>query len=161
MKKIKIEIMANTYHQVYVQFVFAVKYREAIIEKSWRPTILSVIGNLINETGCKTILVNGIEDHVHSFIGLKPTVSCSDLMQIVKAKSSKYINDHHLTKRRFEWQEGFGVFSYGHSQIDQVYKYIANQEEHHKRQTFMDEYLEFLEKFEVPYDKRYVFQEMI
>jgi putative transposase len=153
--------MANTYHQVYVQFVFAVKYREAIIEKSWRPTLLSVIGNLINETDCKTILVNGIEDHAHCFLGLKPTVSGSDLMKTVKAKSSKYINDHHLTKRRFEWQEGFGVFSYSHSQIDQVYKYIANQEEHHKRQTFIEEYLEFLEKYEVPYDKRYIFQEMI
>ena len=153
--------MANTYHQIYVQFVFAVKYREAIIEKSWRPTLLSVIGNLINETGCKTIIINGIEDHVHCFLGLIPTISSSDLMKTVKAKSSKYINDHHLTKRRFEWQEGFGVFSYGHSQIDQVYKYIANQEEHHKRQTFIEEYLEFLEKFEVPYDERYIFQELI
>jgi len=154
-------IMANTYHQIYVQFVFAVKYREAIIHKSWRPALLSVIGNLINETGCKTIIVNGIEDHVHCFLGLKPSISSSDLMKKVKAKSSKYINDHQLTKRRFEWQEGFGEFSYGHSQIDQVYKYIANQEEHHKRQTFIEEYLDFLEKFEVPYDERYIFQELI
>lgn len=155
------QIMANTYHQIYVQFVFAVKYREAIIEKGWRPTLLSVIGNLINETGCKTIIVNGIEDHVHCFLGLKPSISGSDLMKTVKAKSSKYINDHQLTRRRFEWQEGFGVFSYGHSQIDQVYKYIANQEEHHKCQTFIEEYLEFLKKFEVPYDERYIFQELI
>jgi len=94
--------MANTYHQVYVQFVFAVKYRDAIIDKSWRPILFSVIGNLVNETGCKTIIVNGIEDHVHCFLGLKPAVSCSDLMKAVKAKSSKYINDHHLTNRRFE-----------------------------------------------------------
>lgn len=153
--------MANTYHQVYVHFVFAVKYREAIIEKSWRPTLQGVLGNLINETGCKTILVNGIEDHMHCFAGLKPTVSCSELMKTVKAKSSKYINDHQLTKSRFEWQEGFGVFSYSHSQINQVYNYIANQEKHHEKQTFREEYLEFLEKFEVPYDMRYVFEDLI
>lgn len=153
--------MANTYHQVYVQFVFAVKYREAILDKSWRPTLLGVIGNLINETGCKTIIVNGVEDHVHCFLGLKPTVSSSELMKTVKAKSSKYVNDHQLTKKRFEWQEGFGVFSYGHSQIDRVFKYIARQEAHHKKQTFRAEYLEYLDKFEVPYDERYIFEELI
>ena len=153
--------MANTYHQVYIQCVFAVKYRYAIIDKEWRPTLPGVIGNLINETGCKTIIVNGTEDHIHCFFGLKPVVSISELMKTVKAKSSKYINDHQLTKSRFEWQEGYGVFSYGHSQIDLVYKYIANQEEHHKQQTFREEYLEFLEKFEVPYDERYIFEEMI
>ncbi len=153
--------MANTYHQVYVQFVFAVKYREAIIEKIWRQQLLGVIGNLVNETGCKSIIANGIEDHVHCFVGLKPTVSCSDLMKTVKANSSKYINDHQLTKHRFEWQEGFGVFSYGHSQIDRIYKYIANQEKHHKQQKFMEEYQCLLEEFEIPYDARYVFQEMI
>lgn len=153
--------MANTYHQVYVHFVFAVKYREAIIDKSWRPVLQGVIGNLINETGCKTIIVNGVEDHMHCFTGLKPSISSSELMKIVKAKSSKYINDHQLTKRRFEWQEGFGVFSYGHSQINRVFNYIANQEKHHKKQTFKDEYLEFLEKFEVPYDMRYIFEDLI
>ena len=153
--------MANTYHQIYLQFVFTVKYRAAVLDKAWRSQVKGVIGNLVNETGCKTIIVNGVDDHLHCFVGLRPAVSVSDLMKTVKAKSSKYINDHHLTKRRFEWQEGFGVFSYGHSQIDQVYKYIANQEEHHKRQTFIEEYLEFLEKFEVPYDKRYIFQELI
>ena len=153
--------MANTYHQIYLQFVFTVKYRAAVLDKAWRSQVQGVIGNLVNETGCKTIIVNGVDDHLHCFVGLRPAVSVSDLMKTVKAKSSKYINDHHLTKRRFEWQEGFGVFSYGHSQIDQVYKYIANQEEHHKRQTFIEEYLEFLEKFEVPYDERYIFQELI
>jgi putative transposase len=153
--------MANTYSQVYVQCVFAVKYREAIIHKAWRQTLLGVIGNLINETGCKTIIVNGVEDHVHCFIGLKPIVSISELMKGVKAKSSKYINDHQLVKRRFEWQEGYGVFSYGHSQIDDVYKYISNQESHHKKRTFFEEYLAFLEKFEVPYDERYIFAGLI
>ena len=153
--------MSNTYSQVYVQCVFAVKYRDAILHKEWRQTVLGVIGNLINEAGCKTIIVNGVEDHVHCFVGLKPNLSISELMKGVKAKSSKYINDHQITKRRFEWQEGYGVFSYGHSQIDSVYKYILNQEIHHKKQTFREEYLAFLEKFEVPYDERYIFAELI
>jgi putative transposase len=153
--------MANTYHQVYIQCVFAVKYREAMISKYWQPTLLGVIGNLINETTCRTIIVNGIEDHVHCFLGLKPVVSISELMKTVKAKSSKYINDHQLTKSRFEWQEGYGVFSYSHSQIEQVYQYIANQESHHRKQTFREEYLEFLDKFDVPYDERYIFLDLI
>lgn len=153
--------MANTYHQVYIQVVFAVKYREAVIANEWKSTLMSVIGNLINETGCKTIIVNGVEDHVHCFLGLKPTVSISELMKTVKSKSSKYINDHHFTNSRFEWQEGYGTFSYSHSQIDAVYKYIVNQEEHHKKQTFKEEYLEFLDKFKVSFDERYIFEDFI
>jgi len=153
--------MANTYHQVYIQCVFAVKYREAVIDNEWKSVLLGVIGNLINETGCKTIFANGIEDYIHCFIGLRPAVSISELMKTVKANSSKYINDNRLTKKRFEWQEGFGVFSYSHSQIDKVYKYISNQEKHHKKKTFREEYLEFLEKFNVPYDERYIFADLI
>ena len=152
--------MANTYHQVYIQTVFAVKYREAVIDKEWRSTLMGVIGNLINETGCKTIIVNGVEDHVHCFLGLKPVVSISELMKTVKAKSSKYINDNKLTKNRFEWQEGYGAFSYSHSHIENVYKYIANQEKHHDKQTFREEYLEFLDKFEVPFDEQYIFEDL-
>ena len=153
--------MANTYHQIYLQTIFAVKYRATVIEKDWRPKLFGVIGNLINEANCKTIIVNGVEDHVHCFIGLKPVVSVSELTKTVKAKSSKYINDNSLTPHRFEWQEGYGVFSYGQSQIDRVYKYILNQEEHHKKQTFRDEYLGLLEKFEVEYDEQYIFHDMI
>src|SRR5215211_4766757 len=153
--------MANTYHQIYLQTVFAVKYRNAVISKEWNSKLFEVIGNLINEANCKTIIVNGVEDHVHCFIGLKPVVSVSELMKTVKAKSSKYINDHKLTAERFEWQEGYGVFSYGQSQIDRVYKYIQNQEAHHKKQTFRDEYLDFLKKFKVEYDEQYIFQDLI
>ncbi|SEA30201.1 REP element-mobilizing transposase RayT [Flavobacterium gillisiae] len=153
--------MANTYHQVYIQAVFAVKYREAVIDKEWKSQLMAVIGNLINETGCKTIIVNGIEDHVHCFLGLKPVVSISELMKTVKAKSSKYINDNKLTKNRFEWQEGYGAFSYSHSQIENVYNYIANQEKHHQKQTFIEEYKEFLNKFEVPFDEQYLFEDLI
>jgi putative transposase len=153
--------MANTYHQIYLQIVFAVKYRNADIKKEWISKLFGVIGNLINETGCKNIIVNGVEDHVHCLVGLKPVVSVSKLTQIIKAKSSKYVNDHNLTRDRFEWQRGFGVFSYGQSQVDRVYKYIQNQEAHHKKQAFRNEYLEFLKKFKVEYDEQYIFHELL
>jgi REP element-mobilizing transposase RayT len=133
----------------------------AVIDKSWSNTLYGVIGNLINETNCKTIIVNGVEDHVHCFVGLRPVVSVSELMKTVKAKSSKYINDHFLTESAFQWQDGYGVFSYGQSQVDQVYQYIKNQEEHHKKQTFKNEYEGFLKKFKVEYDERYIFEELI
>lgn len=153
--------MANTYHQIYLQTVFAVKYRNAVIDKTWRGQLFGVIGNLINEANCKTILVNGVEDHVHCLIGLKPVISVSELMKTVKAKSSKYINDHSLTAERFEWQEGYGVFSYGQSQLDMIYKYIQNQEAHHGKQSFKDEYVEFLRKFKIEFDEKYVFQDLV
>jgi REP element-mobilizing transposase RayT len=153
--------MSNAYHQVYIQTVFAVKYREAVITEENKSEILGVIGNLINETGCKTIIVNGVEDHVHCLLGLKPTVSISELMRIVKGKSSKYINDHNLTSSKFEWQEGYGVFSYSQSHIDVVYKYIEKQEDHHKKQSFNDEYLSFLDKFKIQFDEKYVFEDLI
>jgi len=153
--------MANTYHQIYLQTVFAVKYRNALLHKSWREKLQGVIGNLINETGCKTIIVNGVEDHMHCFVGLRPVVSVSELMKTVKAKSSKYINDHNLTTERFEWQEDYGVFSYRHRDVDQIYKYIQNQEAHHQKQTLKDEYLELLKEFEIGYDDQYIFQELI
>jgi putative transposase len=153
--------MANTYHQIYLQAVFAVKYRQAVISKEWKQQLQGVIGNLINETGCKTIIVNGVEDHMHCFLGLKPVVSVSELMKTVKAKSSKYINDHKLTKERFEWQEGYGVFSYRQRDLDQLYNYVKNQEEHHQKQTFRNEYLDLMKEFEISYDEQYIFQEMI
>jgi len=153
--------MANTYHQIYLQTVFAVKYRKAMIDKTWKSRLLGVIGNLINETNCKTIIVNGTEDHIYCFLGLKPVVSVSELMKTVKAKSSKYINDHKLTNERFEWQTGYGVFSYSQSQVDRVYKYIMNQEAHHRKIKFKDEYLDLLRKFRVEYDDQYVFEELI
>ncbi|MBS7256698.1 IS200/IS605 family transposase [Flavobacterium branchiicola] len=150
--------MPNTFHQVYIQTVFAVKYREALIINECKAEIFGIIGNLINKTGCKTIIVNGVEDHVHCLLALKPTISISDLMKAVKGKSSRYINENKLTKDKFEWQEGYGVFSYSKSQIDSVYKYIANQEQHHKKQSFNDEYLNFLNKFSIQYEEKYIFE---
>jgi REP element-mobilizing transposase RayT len=153
--------MANTYHQIYLQAVFAGKYRQAVIQQEWQSQLYSVIGNLINEKNCKTIIVNGVEDHVHCFFGLKPSISVSELMQNVKAKSSKYINDHQLTPEHFGWQDGYGVFSYSHSQIPKVYHYIQRQAEHHTKQTFKVEYLELLRKFNIEFDEQYIFQGLI
>ena len=107
--------MANTYSQLYIHGIFAVKYREAVIHKEWKHELLGVIGNLINKTDCKTILVNGVEDQVHCFFGIIPRLSISDVMQIAKGKSSKWVNDNNLLKHRFEWQIGYGCFSYNHS----------------------------------------------
>ena len=153
--------MANTYHQIYLQTVFALKYRNAVIDKTWKEKLCAVIGNLVNEANCKTIIVNGVEDHVHCFVGLKPVVSVSELMKTVKAKSSKYINDHSLTSQHFEWQDGYGVFSYSQKNVDTIYKYIQHQEEHHKTQTFREEYLDLLKEFKVEYDEQYIFKELI
>ena len=153
--------MANTYHQIYLQTVYAVKYRQAVLDKTWRSKVQGVIGNLINETRCKTIIVNGVEDHMHCFLGLRPVVSVSELMKTVKAKSSKYINDHKLTKERFEWQEGYGVFSYRQRDVDQIYKYIQNQEEHHQKHSFREEYEALLKEFEIGYEEQYIFRELI
>ncbi|TPV32762.1 IS200/IS605 family transposase [Paucihalobacter ruber] len=152
--------MANTYHQLYIQAVFAVKYRRAVLKKEWRPQLLAVIGNLINESNCKTIIVNGVEDHVHCFFGLRPVVAISDLMKSVKAKSSKYINDHALTPQRFEWQTGYGVFSYRQRDVDMIFKYIQNQEAHHRKESFKEEYLKCLKEFQIDYDEQYIFNEL-
>ncbi|MET4083586.1 putative transposase [Pedobacter sp. UYP30] len=153
--------MGNTYSQVYIQTVFAVKYRNAVIDLSWKKDLIKVISNLINETGCKTLIVNGVEDHLHCFFVLKPSLSISDLMQGVKAKSSKWINENHLTPERFEWQRGFGAFSYSKSHTDAVYHYIANQEMHHKKESFKEEYTKLLDAFEVDYDERYLFEDLM
>ncbi len=153
--------MANTYHQLYIQIIFAVKYRKAILNKEWRNEVFAITAKFINDTGCQSLIVNGVEDHVHCFLSLKPSVSISELMKAVKAKSSKFINDSGFLSHRFEWQEGYGAFSYSQSQIQNVYRYIENQEEHHKKRTFKEEYLDLLDKFEVEYDERYLFEDLI
>jgi len=106
----------------------------------------------------KPIIVNGMPDHIHVFIGLRPSMAISDLVRDIKNNSSNFINNNDWIKGKFQWQEGYGAFSYGHSQIENVYNYILNQEQHHKKKTFRQEYLEFLEKFEVPYEERYLFE---
>lgn len=152
--------MANTYTKLYVQTIFAVKYRKAQINKKWRHHLFGVIGNFINEMKCKTILVNGVEDHVHCLMGMKPDVSVSDLMKSVKARSSKHINDHRLAQVQFRWQEGYGAFTYSQSNLDDVYRYIQNQEEHHKEISFREEYIGLLEEFNIDYNEQYIFKDL-
>ncbi|PIE50783.1 MAG: transposase [Flavobacteriales bacterium] len=153
--------MPNTYVQIYIQAIFGVKYRKALIKKDFKKKLCAVIGNLINETGCRTIIVNGVEDHIHCFFALKTTLSLSDVMKSVKAKSSKWINDNHFLEERFEWQRGFGAFSYHQTMIDKVYRYVENQEEHHKTRTFKEEYTAMLQKFEVDYNENYYFEDLL
>jgi REP element-mobilizing transposase RayT len=149
--------MANTYTQLYVQAVFPVKNRACLLNKDIRDQVFSYCSGIIKECEHKPIIVNGYLDHVHIFFGLNPKHSISDLMGTIKANSSKFINDNKLTTGKFEWQKGYGAFSYAKSQIDSVYKYILNQELHHQKRTFKEEYLDFLNKFEVDYDERYLF----
>lgn len=153
--------MGSTFHQMYVQAVFAVKYREACLLKSFRAEMFAVMGNLINETGCKNLIVNGIEDHVHCFFSLKPSISVSEVMKNTKAKSSKWLNETCYLPHRFEWQRGFGCFTYSKSHVDRVFRYIQNQQAHHKKETFKSEYMELLAKYEVEFDLRYLFEDLI
>jgi REP element-mobilizing transposase RayT len=153
--------MPNTYSKLYAQSVFAVKYRKTQIRQDWKNELFSVIGNLINETGCKTYIVNGVSDHVHCLFGFKPIHSISKVMQSVKAKSSKWVNEQDFSDHKFEWQDGFGVFSYSDLRIDQLYTYIQNQEQHHKTLTFRQEYILMLKKHKIEFDERYIFHDLI
>lgn len=149
--------MTKTYSQIYIQYVFAVKYRQNLLHKSWREELFKYMAGIIREKGQKPIIVNGVEDHVHIFVGLKPAMSISSLIRDVKNNSTNFINDRGLVKGKFSWQEGYGAFSYAQSQISNVFRYIENQEEHHRKRTFRDEYLDFLKKFEIEYDEKYLF----
>src|ERR1700733_894406 len=135
--------MANTYTKIHVQFIFAVKYREGIIQRVWKDELYKYITGIVQNHKHKMIAINGMPDHVHLLAGLRPTQSISDLLQDIKASSSKWINDKKFVKGKFEWQGGYGAFSYGASQLKNVINYINNQEVHHKRISFKDEYLSF------------------
>ena len=150
--------MAGTFSQIYIQVVFAVKGRQNLIQKAWKDDLHKYMAGIIKGKKQKSIIVNGMPDHIHAFIGLKPAMAVSDLVRDIKNNSTNFINDRKLVKGKFSWQEGYGSFSYGHSQIDKVYKYILNQEQHHRKKTFREEYLDFLKKFEVPYDEKYLFE---
>ncbi len=150
--------MPNTYTQIYIQLVFTVKGRENLISKNNREELQKYITGIIENRNTKLIAIYCMSDHVHILIGFKPTTLLSDLVRDIKAGSSKFINDKKWVLGKFNWQEGFGAFSYSYSQLDNVIGYINNQEEHHKKKTFKDEYLEFLEKFNVAYDNKYLFE---
>ena len=153
--------MANTYTQIHIQFVFAVKYRNGLIHSSFKEELYQYISGIIKDNNHKLLAINGMSDHIHILIGMRPTQSISELMQIIKANSSKWINEKKFLKIKFEWQEGYGAFSYSKSHVQNVINYIQNQEERHKTKSFQEEYLEFLEAFEVEYDERYIFKEPI
>jgi REP element-mobilizing transposase RayT len=157
MSNLKYNTMAGTYSQIYIQIVFAVNGRENLLQKPWREEVFKYISGIVKGKNQKPIIVNGISNHVHLFVGLKPSISVSDLVRDVKNNSSNFINEQRFVRGKFSWQEGFGSFSYAHSQIEQVYQYILNQEEHHKKKSFREEYLDFLKKFDVEYDEKYLF----
>ncbi len=150
--------MAGAYSQIYIQVVFAVKGRQNLLAKSWRDEVFKYMSGIISNKGQKPIIVNGVDDHVHAFIGLKPAMALSDLVRDVKNNSTNFINDHAWINGKFSWQDGYGAFSYSHSQIESVYNYILNQEGHHPKQTFKDEYMDFLRKVEIEHDVKYLFE---
>jgi len=152
--------MANTYTQIHVQFVFAVKYRDCLIHPSWKEELYMYITGITKENGHKLLAINGMPDHIHILVGLRPTQSISDLMQDIKGSSSKWINLKKFLKIKFEWQEGYGAFSYSKSQIINIIQYIKNQENHHKSKSFRKEYLEILKEFEIDYNENYIFKEL-
>ena len=153
--------MSNTYTQIHIHFVFAVKYRAGVISKSWKDELYKYITGIIQSYDHKLLIINGMPDHVHILAGIRPTQSISNLMKEVKQNSSKWINESKFTEGKFEWQEGFGAFSYGKSQIKDVITYIENQELHHSKKTFLEEYKEILDKFGVEYDAQYIFKDLI
>ena len=150
--------MAGTFSQIYILVVFAVNGRENLLQKPWREEVFKYMAGIIKGKNQKSIIVNGVANHVHLFIGLKPSIAVSDLVRDIKNNTSNFINTQKFVHGKFSWQEGFGSFSYAHSQIEQVYQYILNQEEHHRKKTFKEEYLEFLKKFEIEYDEKYLFK---
>ena len=150
--------MPNTYSQIYIQIVFAVKGRQNLIAKKNREELHKFITGIISNREQKLFAIFAMPDHVHILVNMKPNISVSDLVRDIKAGSSKFINDNKWVQQKFNWQEGYGAFSYSKSSVDNVVKYILNQEEHHNKKTFKEEYLDFLEKFEIEYDPKYLFE---
>ncbi len=150
--------MANTYSQIYLQVVFAVKGRRSLIQSEWKEELYKYICGVVNGKKEKVYAIGGVSDHIHILISIKPNILLSDLVRDIKCNSSKWINERQYVDGKFQWQEGFGAFSYNHSQLDNVIRYINNQEDHHKKKSFKNEYLEFLEQFYIEYDEKYLFE---
>ena len=152
--------MANTYTQIYIHLVFAVKGRASLISPAWKENLYKYITGIVSNRSQKLLAINGMPDHVHLLLGLKPNCNLSDLVRDIKSGSSKHINDSRWTKGRFEWQKGFGAFSLGHSQLDSLFAYLHNQEEHHRKKTFTEEYVAFLKSYEIEYETEYLFESL-
>ncbi len=153
--------MANTYTQLHVQLVFAVKYRAALIQKEWKEKLHGYMTGIFQSNKHKMLQINSMPDHTHILIGLRPEQSISKLVQNVKSASSIWVKDNKLCKSSFAWQEGYGAFSYSKSHVTNVIRYIQNQEARHKKETFLDEYRRLLKAFEIEYDEQYIFKEPI
>lgn len=152
--------MANTYSQIYIHIVFAVDGRMNLIKPEYNDELQKYITGIISGQRQKLIAINNMPDHVHILVGLQPDLSVSELVRDIKACSSKFISAKRWVAGRFSWQEGFGAFSYSRSQIDTVVRYIQNQQKHHAKKSFRDEYVELLRKFEVDFDPKYIFKSM-
>lgn len=150
--------MAGTFSHIYIQIVFAVKGRENLISKSWKDDLHKYISGIIKGKEQKPIIVNGMSDHLHVFVGLNPSMRISDLVRDIKNNSSNFINNQKLVAGRFSWQEGYGAFSYSRSDVRHVYDYILNQEEHHRKKTFKEEYEGLLKEFSIEFNKKYLFE---
>ena len=150
--------MANTYSQIYIQTVFAVENRQSLITPDFKEDLHKYINGIVNNQGQKLIAINSMPDHVHILIGLKPAMALADLVREIKADSTNFINERKLLHGRFNWQEGYGAFSYGHSQLNTIIRYIQTQEKHHQRRSFKDEYLALLRKFDIGFEEKYVFK---
>ncbi|MDX2128191.1 MAG: IS200/IS605 family transposase [Chloroherpetonaceae bacterium] len=149
--------MANCYSQIYIQIVFAVKGRENSIHTTWEEELYKYITGIVTKKGHKLLAINGMPDHIHILIGLNPSFSLSDLVREIKKSSNEFIREKKYVNHPFYWQEGYGAFSYSHSSLDQVIRYIQNQKYHHTKQSFREEYVEFLERFMIEYKDEYLF----
>ncbi|MBK0381947.1 IS200/IS605 family transposase [Pedobacter sp. SD-b] len=149
---------AGTFSQIYIQIVFAVKARNSLIKPDWEDELYKYITGIVQNKGQKLLAINGMPDHIHILIGMKPNCCLSDLVREIKKSSNEMIKQKKFVEGLFAWQEGYGAFSYSHSALDNVIKYIVNQKEHHKKKTFKREYKEFLEKFNVDYKEEFLFQ---
>ena len=149
--------MADTYSQIYIQTVFAVQNRNALIHSSWEEELYKYITGIVQNKGQKMLSINGTSNHIHFFIGMKPTCCLSDMVREIKKSSNNFIKEKKFTSYNFQWQEGFGAFSYSHSQLTDVIKYIENQKEYHKKRTFKEEYLSLLKAFEIEFKDEYLF----
>jgi len=150
--------MANTFSQIYLQFVFAVQNRQCLIAKQHKEELHKYITALVQNRKAKMLAVNCMPDHTHLFVGFKPTILISDFVKEIKVESNEFINSKDWIRGKFSWQEGYGVFSYAHSQVDDVIKYVLDQDAHHQRKTFKQEYLRLLQKFDIMFEERYLFE---
>mgnify|MGYP000930842276 CR=1 FL=1 len=150
--------MANTYTQIHLQIVFAVKYRQALIHKSWRERLHSYTTGIVQNYGHKMLQINSQPDHIHILIGYRPSHPLPKLIEEIKTSSNLFINDNKLSISPFAWQTGYGAFSYSRSQVPSVAKYIERQDEHHQKKSFRAEYHDMLQKAQIEFDNQYLFE---